>query len=223
MSRYDRLLQLSTFSEEKLRLLHDKKVLLFGVGGVGQHIATYLVTNGVINLVIVDYDKAELSNLNRQILLTEKDVGKPKVSVVKSALLNKNSDAHIRTDESRIDANNISYFHPEEYDIIVDAVDNWETKLVIAKFAKEGGIPLLHVGVDGTGGQFCLFKDKSLLDIVSDSVKEEKRDGVMGPMVGVLSSLASLHLLRYFAKEEVELDTLFSFDQNGNSLTKIKL
>ena len=223
MSKYDRLLQLSTFSEEKLNLLHSKKVLLFGVGGVGQHIATYLVTNGVINLVIVDFDKVELSNLNRQILLTENDVGKPKVSVVKSALLNRNQEAHIRKEELKVDASNISYFHPEDYDVIIDAVDNWETKLVIARFAKDGNVPLLHVGVDGTGGQFCLFKGKSLLDIVDDSVKTEKRDGVMGPMVGVLSSLASLHLLRYLAGEDVELDTLFSFDQNTNLITKCYL
>lgn len=223
MSRYDRLLQLSTFSEEKLNLLLSKKVLLFGMGGVGQHIATYLVTNGVINLVIVDFDKVDLSNLNRQILLTENDVGKQKVNVVKSALLNRNQEAHIRKEEFKVDASSISYFHPEDYDVIIDAVDNWETKLVIAKFAKDGNIPLLHVGVDGTGGQFCLFKEKSLSDIVDDSVETEKRDGVMGPMVGVLSSLASLYLLRYLAGEDIELDTLFSFDQNGNSLTKIKL
>ena len=223
MSRFDRLLQLSTFSEEKLNILRAKKVLLFGVGGVGQHIATYLVTNGVINLVIVDYDKVELSNLNRQVLLTENDVGKLKVRVVKSALLDRNSETHIKTDESKVDANNISHFHPEDYDVIIDAVDNWETKIVIAKFAKDGGIPLLHVGVDGTGGQFCLFKDKSLSDLVDDSVKAEKRDGVMGPMVGVLSSLATLHLLRYLADEDVEVDTLFSFEQNGNTITKVKL
>ena len=223
MSRFDRLLRLSTFSEEKLNILKSKKVLLFGVGGVGQHIATYLVTNGVINLVIVDYDKVELSNLNRQVLLTENDVGKLKVRVVKSALLDRNSEAHIRTDESKVDANNISYFHPKDCDVIIDAVDNWETKLLIAKFAKECETPLLHVGVDGTGGQFCLFKDKSLLDIVDDSVKSEKRDGVMGPMVGVLSSLATLHLLRYLSGEDVEVDTLFSFNQNGNTITEVKL
>lgn len=223
MSRYDRILQLSTFSEEKLKLLHDKKVLLFGVGGVGQHIATYLVTNGVTNLVIVDYDKVELSNLNRQILLTEKDVGKMKVDVVENALYKRNNEARIRTDQSKVDANNISYFHGEDYDVIIDAVDNWETKLIIAKFAKEAGTPLLHVGVDGTGGQFCLFKEKSLLDIVDDSIKSEKRDGVMGPMVGVLSSLASLHLLRYLARENVELDTLFAFDQNTNLINKIEI
>ena len=223
MSRYDRLLQLSTFSEEKLELLHSKKVLLFGVGGVGQHIATYLVTNGVIYMVIIDYDKVELSNLNRQILLTEKDIGKSKVDVVENALYYRNKDVRIRYLDIKVDASNISSFHGEHFDVIIDAVDNWETKLLIAKFAKECGTPLLHVGVDGTGGQFCLFKEKSLLDIVDDSVKSEKRDGVMGPMVGVLSSLASLHLLRYFAGEHVELDTLFSFDQNGNTLTKVKL
>ena len=59
MSRYDRLLELSTFSKEKLELLSKKRILLVGVGGVGQYVATSLVTNGIQHLIIVDY---EMSN-----------------------------------------------------------------------------------------------------------------------------------------------------------------
>ena len=222
MSRYDRLLELSTFSKEKLKLLHCKNVLIIGVGGVGQHVTTYLATNGILKLTLVDFDKVELSNLNRQILLSEKDIGKDKVDVVKSAILSRNSELQIETIKMKIDESNISEL-PTNFDVIVDAVDNWETKLLIAKFAKQNNVPMLHVGVDGTGGQFCLFKDLSLLNIVDDSIKSEKRDGVMGPMVGVLSSMGSLHLLRYLAGENVEIDTLFSFDEYGNNIRKIKL
>ena len=58
---------------------------------------------------------------------------------------------------------------------------------------------------------------------MDDSVLTEKRDGVMGPMVGVLSSMASLHLLCYLSGEDVETDTLYSFDQNSNQITKVKI
>ena len=88
-SRYDRLLELSTFSEEKLEVLGTKRVLIIGAGGVGQHISTYLVTNGIKCLTIVDFDTVELSNLNCQILLSEHDVGKYKVDVVKKDIREK--------------------------------------------------------------------------------------------------------------------------------------
>ena len=222
MSRYDRLLQLSTFSRKKLELLATKNILIIGAGGVGQHVATYLVTNGIKNLTIVDFDKVELSNLNRQILLTEKDIGRLKVEVVKKALESRNSEANIKVINEKITSDNI-FSNTKNFKIIVDAVDNWETKLLIAKAAKEQNALFLHVGVDGSCGQFCLFKEFSLLDLVDNSIVKEKRDGVMGPMVGLLASMASLHLLRYLTGENVETDTLFSYNQETNIVSKVKL
>ena len=96
MTRYDRLLSLSTFSEKKLEILQSKNVLVIGAGGVGQHVLTYLITNGIQKSTLVDFDKVEISNLNRQILLTEEDEGKLKVDVVKEALLKKNKDAKVK-------------------------------------------------------------------------------------------------------------------------------
>ena len=131
MDRYSRLLSLKDFSKEKLDLLKSKKVLIIGVGGVGQHVATYLITNGIININIVDFDNVEISNLNRQILLTEEDINKPKVDVVKAALIKKNSEANIKTINLKIDENNIKDIKLD-FDVIIDAVDNWPTRLVIA-------------------------------------------------------------------------------------------
>ena len=163
-SRYDRLLELSTFSKEKLEVLGTKKVLIIGGGGVGQHISTYLVTNGIKYLTIIDFDTVELSNLNRQILLSEQDVGKYKVDVVKKALENRNSECVITAINEKIDENNI-FSVTKNFDIIIDAVDNWKTKLLISKAAKNQSVPFLHIGVDGESGQFCIFKEKSLSDM----------------------------------------------------------
>ena len=97
MSRYSRVLELSSFSEEKLNILKSKKVLIVGAGGIGQTVSTYLVTNGVEDLTICDFDNAEISNLNRQILLTEKHLGEPKVEIVKKALQKRNGEAKIKS------------------------------------------------------------------------------------------------------------------------------
>ena len=222
MNRYQRLLDLSSFSKEKLSILQSKKVLLIGVGGVGEYVATSLVTNGVENLTIVDFDQVELSNLNRQILLEEEDVGQDKVSIVQKALKNRHSSASISSIKERVDSHNInSIIHG--FDLVIDAVDNWESKLVISKEAHKQKKPHLHIGVDGDKGQWCLFVHKSLLDIVDDKVILEKKDGVMGPMVGSIASLASIDAIHYLCEDDVEIDTLYYFDSIPHRLGQMKL
>ncbi len=221
MSRYDRLLELSTFSEEKLHVLQSKKVLLIGVGGVGQYVATSLVTNGIVHLSIVDFDQVELSNLNRQILLKEEDVGKKKVEVVQSELKKKNSALEVKAIEEKITKENVDRF-VNNFDIVIDAVDNWETKLVLGESCAKHKIPFLHIGVDGNRGQYCLFEKKSLLDVFNPDIKKEPRDGVMGPMVGTIASMASVHLLKYLVGDSPS-DTLYYFDSENSKFGYTKI
>ena len=221
-NRYDRLLQLSSFSKEDLSTLQSKKVLIIGAGGVGQHVSTYLVTNGVKHLTIVDFDKVELSNLNRQILLREKDVGKYKVDVVKEALEAKNSDAHINVINAKLDSSNADKIITDKYDVVVDALDNWEGKFLISDECHKKHIPFLHVGVDGMNGQYCLFKDKCLRDVLPFEVVKEKRDGVMGSVVGAISSMATTYLIQYLLGKS-KPDELISFDFKSNTIKTIKI
>ena len=220
--RYSRLLQLDDITIDKLDLLKGKKVLIIGVGGVGQHVSAYLVTNGVTNLTIVDYDKVELSNLNRQILLTELDLGKLKVDVVKSALLSRNSEAHINSINLKVDESNIDEL-VKCYDLVIDAVDNWKSKLIIAKACKDNKVPFLHIGVDGYKGQYCLFTNKSLLDITNSDIISSPKDGVLGPMVGIISSLASMLAIKYLLGECSGLDKIYYFDYNSYRLVEMLL
>lgn len=221
-TRYDRLLQLSSFSKEDLYTLQSKKVLTIGAGGVGQHVSTYLITNGIKDLTILDFDKVEISNLNRQILLTEKDIGRYKVDVVKEALKAKNSDASIRSINAKVDKSNIGEIITSEFDVVVDALDNWEGKFLISDECHKKHIPFLHVGVDGMSGQYCLFKEKSLRDILPIEVVKEKRDGVMGSVVGSISSMASTLLISYLIGR-ADPDKLFSFDLGSWLIKSIKL
>lgn len=222
MERFSRLLQLNNISIDNIKLASKKRVLIIGVGGVGQHIATYLVTNGVSNLTIIDFDKVEISNLNRQILLSEADIGKAKVDVVKSALYSKNIEANIASINIRVSEDNISELI-KGYDLVVDAVDNWSSKLVIAKGCQKENIPYMHIGVDGYKGQYCLFANHSLLDIAKPDIVSSPKDGVLGPMVGVISSLAAIDIIHYIFGLEVELDTLIYYEHLTNKLVKVKL
>lgn len=221
MSRYDRLLQLSTFSKEKLELLKQKRILLVGVGGVGQYVATSLVTNGIEHLNIVDFDKVELSNLNRQILLKEEDEGKLKSDIVLAELIKKNSDAEICARNMKVTEENVDLMFAE-IDLVIDAVDNWPTKLILGEAAKRHHVPLLHIGVDGNRGQYCLFKDKSLDDVFDKNIKKEPRDGVMGPMVGTIASMATMYLINYLVGD-AESDILYYFDAKENKLGQMKI
>lgn len=220
MSRYSRLLELKDIDLEQLLSLAQKRVLIIGVGGVGQHVSTYLATNGVTNLTIVDYDKVELSNLNRQILLTELDLGKLKVEVVINALLSRNSDAHINSINLKVDESNIDEL-VKGYDLVIDAVDNWKSKLIIAKACKDNKVPFLHIGVDGYKGQYCLFINKSLLDITNSDIISSPKDGVLGPMVGIISSLASMLAIKYLLGECSGLDKIYYFDYNSYRLVEM--
>ena len=221
MTRYDRLLELSSFSKEKLQVLQSKRILLIGVGGVGQSVATSLLTNGVTHLTIVDFDEVELSNLNRQILLTEEDVGKSKVEVVLKELESRNSEAKITALKMKVDESNIDSLL-KDVDVVVDAVDNWPTKLVLGKACASHKLPFLHIGVDGHKGQYCLFEKKSLLDVFDEKIKKEPRDGVMGPMVAVIANLASLHLINYLVGDAYP-DILYYFDSVSSKLGSMKI
>ena len=219
MDRYQRVLQLSDLSADKLSILFDKKILIIGVGGVGQHVSTYLATNGFKHIDIVDFDKVEISNLNRQILLKEKDIGLLKVDVVKRELLARNCELVINAFNLKVDKDNITDL-VKGYDLVVDAVDNWPSKLVISEGCHQNHIPFIHIGVDGYKGQYCLFKEKSLKDILQDDVVNSPKDGVFGPVVGIVSSLASLHIIKYFF-DEIDTDTLYYY--NEHSIRGIKI
>lgn len=222
MSRYSRLLSLSSFSKEKLDILRSKEVLIIGIGGSGQHIATYLVTNGVEHLTIIDFDIVEISNLNRQILLEEEDAGKLKADVVRERLLSKNKDASIKSRNIKVDEKSIKEINIENYDIVVDALDNWKSKLIVSQECKKKNVYLLHIGVDGYSGQFAILKNKSLKDIFGGEIDLSPKDGVMGPTVGIIASMACSYLIKFLLGEEKE-NILISYNDNTHEITKMIL
>ena len=111
-----------------LQRLHDIRVILFGVGGVGSWCAESLVRSGVKHLTIVDSDRVNISNVNRQLMATTKTVGQVKVEVLKERLLSINPEAEITAIQDIYNAENSESFRLNEYDVIIDAIDSLAEK-----------------------------------------------------------------------------------------------
>lgn len=113
---------------EALERLARKRVIVFGVGGVGSWCVETLVRTGIRNLTIVDSDTVSFSNINRQLMATTITVGRPKVEVLKERLLAINPDAHIVALQRTYSEDTSETFHLEEYDVILDCIDSLKDK-----------------------------------------------------------------------------------------------
>lgn len=129
--------------ENAISILNKKTVLVVGIGGVGGTCFEALVRSGVNNLIIIDNDKVNITNLNRQLLFLKKDIGKSKVNVAKQRAAEINNDCNVFTREIFLDGNNINELDQYHIDYIVDAIDSIASKVVLIKYAKERNIPLI--------------------------------------------------------------------------------
>lgn len=120
---------------ENLKNIHSKKVILFGVGGVGSWCAEALVRTGIEHLTIVDFDNVCETNVNRQLMATTKTVGLKKVEVLKERLLDINPDANILALQKIYSVDNYESFDLDSYDYIIDAIDSLENKAHLIRTA----------------------------------------------------------------------------------------
>lgn len=133
---------------EKLKTTH---VVVFGLGGVGGITCEALVRSGIGNITIIDSDKVDESNINRQIIATEKTVGRPKAEVMKERLLDINPNVNVFTVNTFYLPENADQIDLSNVDYVVDAVDTVSAKLEIIKRSKSLGIPV--ISCMGTGGK----------------------------------------------------------------------
>lgn len=142
MSTYlDKSIQL--LGEEKIKSLGEKTVLVIGLGGVGGTALEALARSGIKNFVLIDFDKVDESNLNRQILYTSVDVGRNKVDVAKERLLKICSDINIRTLNIKIEENTLNNIELGKIDFIIDAIDYIPGKLHIIDCSIKNKIPFI--------------------------------------------------------------------------------
>ena len=137
--------------KENVEKIKSKKVIIFGVGGVGSFVCEGLARAGVGFITIVDSDKVSISNINRQIIALHSTIGRPKVEVMKERILDINPNAKVHALQKFVSKENLQEFNLKEYDFVIDAIDNITAKIELAVMCENLGINL--ISCMGTGNK----------------------------------------------------------------------
>lgn len=154
--RYERQLGLTEIGEEGQRKLKEARVLLVGVGGLGSPIALYLVGAGVGTIGLMDDDVVSATNLHRQVLYDEDQLGRPKLAEAVKRLHSLNSEVTIEPYAYRLTRENARDI-VSSYDMVLDGCDNFATRFVIDDACRETGIPYIYGAVRAFEGQVAVF------------------------------------------------------------------
>lgn len=201
--RYDRQRILPEIGEEGQHKLKSAKALIVGVGGLGSPIALYLAGAGIGCLGLVDDDRVSISNLQRQVLYTEQELGECKAHCAAKRLSALNSEIVINSYPTRLTEEN-AYDLIREYDIIVDGCDNFATRYLINDVCIRLGKPYVYGAICGFEGQVSVFnygdRKRNYRDLYPDE-EEMKRmpppfKGVMGVTPAVVGSIEALEVLK---------------------------
>lgn len=138
--------------EENFNKLKNSHIIVFGLGGVGGYVVESLVRAGIGKLTVVDYDRIDITNINRQIIATQETIGKNKVDEIIKRARSINPDIDIiGVNEKYTEENRDFFFQDKSYDYIVDAIDMVKSKLDLIVTAKEKNIPI--ISSMGTGNK----------------------------------------------------------------------
>lgn len=137
--------------EEGIDKLHNSKVIVFGIGGVGSFTVEALTRSGVGNLILVDNDTICISNLNRQIHAKQSTVGMIKVEAMKERVISINPNCNVEAKQVFVTADNVAEIIPSDVDYVVDAIDTVTSKLVLAEYCYKNNINI--ISSMGTGNK----------------------------------------------------------------------
>ena len=216
MVRYSR--QRELVSQDNLK---NSSVLIAGVGGLGGFSATYLTLAGVGNIIIVDNDIVEESNLNRQVLYREGDIGKKKVYVAKMRLEELNPDVKVTAIEKKIDEN---FKISQKIDVVVDGLDNYEARIALENFALNRHIPYVFGAVEGYMGMVTFIDDttKRLENFMQDF--KFKNVQVLAATAAFTASIQVMEVLKYLSnKGDLLRNRLLIYDALSTNFLEVKL
>jgi len=202
VDRYSRHIIMPQVGPSGQRKLMESKVLVVGAGGLGGPVALYMALAGVGTIGIVDFDVVDLSNLQRQVLHQNADVGKPKVQSARETLNAYNPDVNVIVHETPITSDNAMELI-SRYDIVVNGADNFTTRYMVndatymsGKTLVDGSILLFDgqatVFVPGQGCYRCLFPSPPPPGMVPSCAEA----GVLGALTGIMGSIQATETLK---------------------------
>jgi len=199
--RYSRQILSPSIGEEGQEKLSKIRVLQIGAGGLGSPFALYIVAAGIKELTILDNDVLSISNLQRQILYKESQIGIEKVLAAKESLTTLNSEVEINTFNEYVDETSIVKYI-ENKDFIVDCSDNFKTKFLVNEVAVKYGIKAVIAGIKDFYGQIITIDPKKTACYECVFNKPDIADSKEGPLPvigvtpGILGTLEALEVIK---------------------------
>ena len=231
IQRYSRHLIMPEVGMDGQLKLKAAKVLCIGTGGLGAPLGQYLAAAGVGRIGLVDFDKVDLTNLQRQILFSTKDVGRPKIEAAAERLRGLNSDIQIDTFETMLtSANALDIL--KDYDVIVDGTDNFATRYLVNDACVLLGKPNVYGSIfrfEGQASVFgypggpcyrCLYPEPPPPGLVPSCAE----GGVLGVLPGIVGSIQAAETLKLIiGKGEPLVGRLLLFDALSMRFRELKL
>jgi len=224
--RYLRQMIIPGWEEAGQERIKNSRVFIAGAGGLGSAVSIYLSAAGVGYLKIVDKDIIEISNLNRQILYIEEDIGRAKAESARQRLNDINKDITIEVVGEEIGEENIIELL-SDMDVIVDCMDNFTARFILNKRAIEQGIAFIHGGVWGLGGVVTTIipgKTPCLKCIFPEVPPSSGLFPVLGTTVGVIGSIQATETLKYITKRgDLLSNRLLLYDGESMSFEEVEI
>ncbi len=220
--RYNR--QIPLIGEKGQKKLRSSLVAIVGLGGIGSPLALYLAEAGV-NLHLIDGGIVSLSNLNRQILYSEEDIGLPKALVAEKEVRRRNREVEVKGFPHKLREDNIGELL-EGADLVLDATDNFNTRYLINEFCVKNRIPFIYSAISGFyfATTFIVPGETPCLYCIFPNAKDEKDMLVIGTTPAYVSSIAATEAIKYLAGIEPSLKgILFIGDLSIMEFSKIRV
>ena len=219
LTRYHRQLLIPEFGEEGQRRLKTSRIVVVGVGGLGCASTTYLTAAGVGHITLVDFDRVELSDLNRQVLYSEEDRGEKKVLVAQRKLSHLNPAIEILPTFAKITKENV-FRVIHDVQVVVDGLDNLSTRLMVNAACVKRKIPYIYGGVSRLRGMVTTIipgKTPCLACVYPEGSQGKGGLGVLGVLPGLIANLQALEAIKLLIGQTPSLaGKLFMF--NGNEM-----
>jgi adenylyltransferase/sulfurtransferase len=201
--RYSRQILLKEVGYEGQERLLQARVLIIGLGGLGSPVAMYLAAAGIGQLVLVDFDEVEISNLQRQVVHGTADIGRPKVESARDTLQALNPDIAVSVINKKLDQAALAEAVAGS-DVVVDCSDNFSTRFMINQACADAGRPLVSGAAIRMEGQVTVFHHerpdspcyRCLYREIEDQPETCSNNGVLAPLVGIIGSVQATETIK---------------------------
>ena len=228
--RFEKQIILKKIGVAGQKKIFSSRVLIVGLGGLGCPLLTYLAASGVGEIGIVDFDKVEISNLNRQTIFSPADIGKFKVSVAKKMIRKLNNRIKIIPFQKKLNKTNIKKIF-RKFEIVCDGTDNFDTRYLINDYCMKNKKILISSAISKFDGQLMKFNFKKkgpcyrcFMPEKPNSDNNCQTEGIFSPVAGIMGSLQANEVIKtILSTRDILTGNIVIFDALKTEFRKLRI